>query len=146
MLDLKEALQNIATKWNYKLEEISPGQFRMDVGIKDANGAWRFQFVYLWIIKGRFHGKDTIYMNSRCGEFTSSVNLYNLIKEAGYLSYSSVTITNDTKADGRPCETVVLHASPALDFTTEDLLSEIIYEIAFNADFIEQRFFGGDNN
>ena len=48
--ELKQSLTNISERWKYKMEEVSPGVFRMDVAIKMKDGAWRYQFVYVWLI------------------------------------------------------------------------------------------------
>ena len=144
--ELKQSLTNISERWKYKMEEVSPGVFRMDVAIKMKDGAWRYQFVYVWIIAGRYFGKDVVYMNSRCGEFTQNLNLYKLIKEGGYGTFSSVTVTTDKRADGSPCETVVVQAVQPIEFTSEVILNEAIYDVAFNADAIEALYFGGDKN
>jgi len=146
MFDLKFALSNIATRWNYKLEEITPGTFRIDVSIKLKDGSFRYQFVYAWIAPGRYFGKDAVYMNSRCGEYTQNLNLYKLLKENAFGNYSAVTVTNDKRPDGSPCETVIVQAGQPLDLCTEDILSEVVYEVAYNADLIEESYFGGDKN
>lgn len=146
-MDLKLALENIAAKWKYKLDEISPGVFRMDVAIKVNDTTWRYQFVYIWIIENRISGgKPAIYMNSRCGEFNTNLNLYSILKESGYGNYSTLTVTTDKRADGSPCETVICQAALALEKTTEDLLDMVIYEVANNADIVEEKYFGGDKN
>jgi hypothetical protein len=144
-MELQPTLQQIATRYNYKLDEVSPGTFRMDVAIPLKDGKFRYQFVYIWIIKEQ-SGRERIYMNSRCGTFTPQLNLYNLLKESAFGNYTTVTITNDKTKDGAPCETVITQAVPALALTTPELLNEIIYEVAVNADIIEEKFFGGDNN
>jgi hypothetical protein len=146
MFDLKIAVTNIAARWNYKMDEISPGIFRMDVAIKMKDGSFRYQFVYVWVVQGRYFGKDVVYMNSRCGEFTANLNLYKLLKESGYGTYSSVTVTTDKRADGSPCETVIVQAVQPIEFTNETILNEVIYDVAYNADIIEETYFGGDNN
>lgn len=146
MIDLKTALTNISTRWKYKLEEVSPNVWRMDVALKMKDESWRYQFVYVWQIDTRFQGKPAIYMNSRCGEFNSNLNLFSLLKESGYGNYCSVTVTTDKRADGSPCETVIVQASLSVEHTTEDLLDKVCYEVASNADIIEEKFFGGDNN
>jgi hypothetical protein len=128
------------------VDEISPGIFRIDVAIKQKDGTFRYQFVYVWIIKERYFGKDVVYMNSRCGEFTQSLNLYKMLKESGYGTFSSVTVTTDKRADGSPCETVIVQAVQPIEFTNETILNEVIYDVAFNADIIEVTYFGGDNN
>jgi hypothetical protein len=144
--DLGEALQNIAAKFNYKLEMINETQYRMDVALKLKDGSFRYQFVYIWISKGFAKGKDVIYMNSRCGTYTPMLNLYNVMKEASWGVYSMVTITTDKSKDGVPCETVIVQASPIAEYTSPELLNEIIFEVASNADIIEEKFFGGDHN
>mgnify|MGYP001764057938 FL=1 len=146
MFDLKVAVANIAARWNYKVEELPGGVHRMDVAIKMKDGSFRYQFVYIWIIPGRYFGKDVIYMNSRCGEFSQNLNLYKLIKEGGYGTFSSVTVTTDKRADGSPCETVIVQAVQPIEFTSETILNEVIYDVAFNADAIESLYFGGDKN
>lgn len=144
-MELQATLQQIASRYNYKLEETSPGVFRMDIAIPIKDGKFRYQFVYVWIIK-EASGRERIYMNSRCGTYTPQLNLYNILKESAYGNYSTVTITTDKTADGTPCETVITQAVPALAMTTPELLNEIIYEVAVNADIIEEKFFGGDKN
>jgi len=146
MFDLKVIINNICARWNYKVEEISPGIFRMDVALKQKDATFRYQFVYVWIIKERYFGKDVVYMNSRCGEFNQNLNLYKMLKESGYGTFSSVTVTTDKRADGSPCETVIVQAVQPIEFTSETILNEVIYDVAFNADIIEATYFGGDNN
>lgn len=144
-MELQSTLQQIATRYKYKLDEIKPGTFRMDVAIPVKDKNTRFQLVYIWIIKEP-SGRERIYMNSRCGTYTQQINLYNILKESAYCNYCTITVTTDTTADGTPCETIVAQAVPALAMTTPELLNEIIYEVAVNADIIEEKFFGGDKN
>lgn len=146
MLDLKTAITGICEKWKYKLEEVSPGVWRVDVALKMKDESWRYQFVYVWIVETRFQGKPAIYMNSRCGEYNSNLSLYSLLKESGYGNYSSVTVTTDKRVDGSPCETVIVQASLSLEHTSEALLDAVIFEVANGADIIEEKFFGGDAN
>lgn len=145
MLDLKSTLQQISQKWNYKLDEISPNVFRMDVALKLKDGSFRYQFVYLWLDKGQDGRKDRFYMNSRCGKYHMGINHYNVMKEAGWCSYSSVTITNDKDKDGNPCETIIVQAAPYAEHTTVEMLNDVIFEVANNADIIEEKYFGGDH-
>jgi hypothetical protein len=144
--DLKGALEQIAQKFNYKLDRLNEEQWRLDVPMKLKDGSYRYQFVYLWISKGYAKGKDVIYMNSRAGIYSAQINLYNILKEAGYGVYSAITITNDKKADGTPCETIIVQASPIAEYTNLDTLSYIIFEVASVADILEEKYFGGDNN
>ncbi len=144
--DLKTAVSNIASRWSYKLDEVNPGVFRMDVAIKMKDGSFRYQFVWIWTIQGRHFGKDVVYMNSRCGEYHANLNHYKLLKESGYGTYSQVTITTDKRADGSDCESVIIQAVQPVELTNETILNEAIYDVAYNADIIEETYFGGDNN
>lgn len=146
MFDLKTAVLNIAEKWKYKVDEVSPGVFRIDVAIKMKDESWRYQFVYVWIIQGRHFGKDVVYMNSRCGEYNPNLNHYKLLKEGGFGTYSQVTITTDKRTDGSACETLIVQAVQPVELTNETILNEVIYDVAYNADIIEESYFGGDNN
>ncbi|MDO9001469.1 MAG: hypothetical protein Q7W45_17010 [Bacteroidota bacterium] len=146
MFDLKTAVTNISNKWKYKLDEVSPGIYKIDVAIKMKDDSWRYQNVWIWEIKGRHFGKDVIYMNSRCGEYNPNLNHYKLLKEGGYGTFAQVTVTTDKRADGSPCETLIVQAVQPVELTNETILNEVIYDVAFNGDIIEQAYFGGDNN
>jgi len=146
MFDLKVTLTNISTRWKYKMDEITPGIFRIDVAIKMKDESWRYQFVYIWMISGRHFGKDVVYMNSRCGEYNPNLNHYKLLKAGGYGTFAQVTVTTDTRKDGSPCETIIVQAVQPVELTSESILNEVIYDVAYNADIVEELFFGGDNN
>lgn len=146
MFDLKTAITNISEKWKYKMDEVNPGIFKIDVAIKMKNDTWRYQNVWVWEIKGRHFGKDVVYMNSRCGEYNPNLNHYKMLKEGGFGTYAQVTITTDKRADGTPCETVIVQAVQPIELTNETILNEVIYDVAYNADIIEESYFGGDNN
>lgn len=146
MFDLKQTLENISAKWKYKLDEVSPGVFRMDVALKVGEDKWRYQFVYIWQIPDRYFGQPAIFMNSRCGEYSPNLNLYHMLKESGYGSLSSITVTTDKKADGSPCETIVCQSAIPVEFVTEQIVDKTIFEVAYNADIIEEKYFGGDGN
>ena len=146
MFNLKTAVTNIAERWKYKLDETSPGVYKLDVSIKQKDDTWRYQNVWVWEIKGRHFGKDVVYMNSRCGEYNPNLNHYKMLKEGGYGTFAQVTITTDKRPDGSPCETVIVQAVQPVELTSEAILNEVIYDVAFNADIIEATYFGGDKN
>ena len=146
IMDLKATLINISEKWKYKLDETSPGVFRLDVAMKQKDGSLRYQYVYGWVIKERYQGKDAFYFNSRCGVYTPNINLYQMLKESSYCTYCSVVLTSDKKIDGTPCESIVVHAIQPIELTNEAIINEVIWDIATNADIIEKNYFGGDNN
>jgi hypothetical protein len=145
-LDLKIVLTNISERWKYKMEEITPGIFRLDVAMKQTDDTYRYQFVYAWVIKERYQKKDVFYFNSRCGEYNLNLNLYQMLKESSYCTYCSVIITTDKRTDGTPCESVVVHAVQPIEHTTEAIVNEVIWDVATNADIIEKTYFGGDNH
>ncbi len=146
MFDLKTAITNISARWKYKMDEVSPGVYKLDVALKMKDETWRYQGVYIWIIAGRHFGKDVVYMNSRCGEYNPNINHYKLLKEGGYGTFSQVTVTTDKRADGSSCETIIVQAVQPIELTNETILNEVIYDVAYNADIIEETYFGGDVN
>jgi hypothetical protein len=146
MIDLKTTITSIAEKWKYKMTENTPGIFMVDIAIKKADGTWRYQGVYVWEIKGRHYGKDVYYMNSRCGEYNPNLNHYKLLKESGYGTFASVTVTTDKRLDGTACETIIAQSIIPVELATEAILSEMLYDVGFNADIIEETYFGGDVN
>lgn len=144
--NLKIMLSNISERWKYRMDEISPGVFRLDVAMKQKDESMRYQYVYAWEIKERYLGKDVFYFNSRCGEYNLNLNLYQMMKESSYCTYCSVIITTDKRTDGSPCESVVVHAIQPVELTSEAIINEVIWDVATNADIIEMTYFGGDNN
>lgn len=146
MIQLHQVLKEVAEKWKYKLDEFPNGIYRMDVLIPLISGGTRFQYVYIWIVKNRFYGKDAIYMNSRCGVYSPTLDLYKVLKAAGGCNYSSITITTDKTADGTPCETIIAQAALPLETCNADILNEAIYDTAVSADYVEGLLFGSDTN
>ncbi len=148
MLNFENAMQEVAQRFNAQIKELSPGVFSLDIPFTLQDGTSRYQYVYGWVIKGRAKGKDCYYFNSRCGIFDPvQINTYNLLKEATYGYYSTITLTADKTADGQPCETIIVQASPIAEYISSiEELSDIIWEVAEVADIIEERYFGGDKN
>ncbi len=143
-MELKLILTRIAERWGYKLHEISEGVFSMDVVLKMKDGTNRFQYVFVRIEKPE-GGQERYYINSSCGLYNSSLNFYNLMREAAYCNYSTITIGNRKNRDtGAPEEVIMVQAAPLAAHTNYDLLDAIIFEVANNADFIEQKYFGQD--
>ncbi len=141
--DLKTLVQSIADKWKYKLEELEGEKLRLDVAIKMKDDTWRYQFVYLWIKVQGDH--SYVYMNSRVGQYDRRVDLYKLLVESGYGRYCAVTILPD-KLDGRDVESICVSACPHAKVVNEELLDQIIYDVAFNADYLEKMLFGEDKH
>lgn len=146
MIDLKEVLTEYASEKKYKLRELDGGKFSIDVAMRLKDGNFRYQFVWIWIAPKRGKGKDCIYFTSRVGTYTPNVNLYQLIREAGFGVYSTITITSDKDKEGNPCETIVVQASPVQEYLTKEELIYILWEVAEVADILEEKYFGGDHN
>ena len=142
-MDLKETLTRISARWNYKMSEVSPGVFGLDVPLKLQDGTTRFQYVYARITKNA-QGEERIYITSRCGVYNPSLNFYNILRETGICNYSTLTIGNGKDKDDKPIEVVMAQAAPLVIHTTPDLLDAIIFEVGNIADFVEARYFGGD--
>ncbi len=146
MIDLREVLTEYSDVKKYKLKELDNGKFSIDIAMKLKDGSFRYQFVWIWLAEGRAKGKDCVYMTSRAGIYTPNANLYQLLKESGYGVYSTVTIVPDKDKEGNPCETVVVQASPVLEYLQKEEFIEILWEVAEIADILEEKHFGGDSN
>jgi len=146
MLDLKTTLLEYAASSPHKFKELDNGKFCIDFAFKLKDGSKRYQMVWCWLSKGRAKGKDCVYFTSRAGTYNPSVNMYKLLKEAGYGTYSTITVVSDKDKDGNPCETVVVQASPVLEFLSKDEFLYILWEVGEVADIVEEKHFGGDSN
>jgi len=146
MIDLKETLTEYAAAKKYKIKELEGGKLGIDIAMKLKDGSFRYQFVWAWVVAGRGKGKDCIYLTSRAGIYTPKVNLYQLVKESGYGVYSTITIVPDKDKAGKPCETIVVQASPVQEFLSKEEFIYILWEVAEVADILEERHFGGDAN
>lgn len=146
MINVKEVLEKYAEVKGYKVKELENGKFSIDVSMQLKDGTSRYQFVWIWIAEGRAKGENCVYLTSRAGTYTPNVNLYQLLKESGYGVYSTITIVPDKDKDGKPCETVVVQASPIQKYLTQEEFLYILWEVAEVADIIEEKHFGGDLN
>lgn len=147
MLDLKASMQEIARQMNAKFQEVNADVYLLDVPFKMKDGSFRYQYVYGRLARERAKGKDCFYFSSRCGTLTDATNRYGLLVEAQYGVYTMITCVSDKTADGSPCETVIVQASPVSAFVQSlDELYSIIWEVAEVADIVEEKFFGGDKN
>lgn len=146
-LNFDTAIQEVAKKFMAQVKEISPNCYSLDVPFELQDGTKRYQYVYAWVIAERAKGKDCYYFSSRCGIINKTTDYYNLLKEASYGIYTSITIAADQTASGEPCEAVVIQASPIAEYvTTVEEMAVILWEVAEMADIIEEKYFGGDKN
>lgn len=146
MIHLKESITEYALKKGFKMKEVNPGVFILEIQIPFDDGTIRYQLVWIWEIAGRANGQDCIYLNSRVGVYNPTLNLYNMIKDSGAGIYSSITIVNDKDIEGNPCESLVVHASPIKSQLSKEQLFYIIWEVAEQADFMVERYLGVDEN
>lgn len=146
MIDLRKVLTEYAEVKKYKLKELDNGKFIIGITMKLKDGSFRHQFVWIWVAKGRAKGKDCIYLVSRSGTYNSNSNVYQLLKESAHGVYSTVAIVPDKDKEGNSCETVVVQASPILEYLQKEEFIEILWEVAEIADILEEKHFGGDLN
>lgn len=146
MVDLKKLIQDTADKFITKFKELGENSFVIDIPLKLKDGSFRYQYVYASFSKGFAKGKDCFYVYSRCGTYSSDLNLYSLLKEAKFGVYSMVTILSDKDGDGNSVESVIVQASPIVEYTTYDELFYVICEVAEVADLLEEKYFGVDKN
>jgi hypothetical protein len=143
-MELKQTLTDIALKWGYKMEELSPGVFGLDISIKRKNSdTIRYQYV-----TARFEeiegAEKKVYISSRSGICHNGLNYYELLKESLFCNYCTVCILATKDKEGNPNESVIVQAAPLAKHTNSDMLDTILFEVANNADYIEEKFFGGD--
>jgi hypothetical protein len=90
--------------------------------------------------------KDLVYFNSRNGEYNQNIDHYKLLKKGGFGTYAQVTVTTDKRMDGTPCETIIVQAVQPVELPNEQISDAVLYDVAYNADLIEETYFSGDNN
>lgn len=141
---LKSHLDQMAREWNRAVDLLPTGAYRLDVPLVYNDGLQRNQFVFVRVSPNFARGKDVYYITSRAGTFTPSVNLHQIMREAGLGVYSMITIIDDKDENGNPCETILVQASPIVEYTNQyDLLKFVVTEVASVADFLEQKYLGG---
>jgi hypothetical protein len=137
-------MEQIAREWSTKFDDLGNNTYRMDVPLKLTDGSYRYQFVFGREAKDS-RGNDVYYFTSRIGVANPGVNFYMMLKEAGLGVYSMITIVNDTDAGGNAREVLLVQASPLKMYTQDyNLVKFIISEVGEMADFLEQKYFGGD--
>ena len=139
-------LERIAKDYGYKMSEFAPNKFMIKVAFNLPDGSQRHQTVYAWISDIGRNNKPCIYMNTRVGIYNENINLYNFAKDAAFGVYSAVAIVPDKDMAGNPCETIIVQAAPNLESTNYDLFKDILTEVAYNADVLEEKYFGKDIN
>ncbi len=144
-MNLHETLTDIARRWNYKVSEVSPGVFAIDIPLKLQDGTTRYQFAYARMEAAQ-NGQQRIYITSRCGVYHPNLNFYSLLRETGNCNYTTITIGNGKDKDNKPIEVVMAQAAPLEGLTSPELLDAILFEVANTADYIESKYFGGDVN
>lgn len=144
-MDLKLQMEQIAAKTGYPFKDYGNGYYSLDVTLVISETVKRYQIVFAKIENNKEGVPVRILIQSRAGIYTPMLNLYNIIKEGNYLNYSTICIIPEKDKEGRPCETLYVQSAPLITMTPPDLLEKIIYEVANNADIIEEKYFGGDH-
>jgi hypothetical protein len=144
MIAIDALLKEYALAKKYKLTHLDDGKYCIDIAMKLKDESYRYQFVWLWVAEGRGKGKDCVYFTSRVGHYTPNIDLYRLVKEAGHGVYTTVTVVADKDKAGNPCESIVVQASPVLEFLSKEAFLFILWEVAEVADILEERHFGKD--
>lgn len=144
MVDVLQILTQFASDNGHQLLDRGNGEFVFQFNARLKDGTKRTQIVWIWIIQGRAFGKDCLFFSSRVGTFTPTVDLYSITKDTGKAIYSNLTIVHDTDSDGNPCESLVVQASPILEYLNADELTLILREVGQLADYIEGNYFHKD--
>lgn len=143
-MDLKQTLTDIALKWGYKMEELTPGVFGMDISIKRKTSE-TIRYQYITVRFEEFEGAEKkIYISSRSGICHDGLNYHDILKESLFCNYCTVSILATKDKEGNPDESLIVQAAPLEKHTSPDMLDTILFEVANNADYIEEKYFGGD--
>lgn len=144
--ELKSMMEQVAREWNTKFDDLGNGVYRIDVPLRLQDGSFRYQFVFGKVTPGYAKGKDVFYFNSRAGVVNPGTNFYTMLKEASLGVYSMVTIIPDQDQNGNPREVLLVQASPIAEYSgSYDLIKYVIAEVGEVADYLEGKYFGGDN-
>lgn len=139
-MNLKETLSQIALKWGYRLQEIRPDSFNMEVSLVRNKVDTRFQIVT--VQRESLEGKPVrIYMQGYCGIIKDNTFLRDILKISIGYNYCTPALLDTKDKDGNPVTELIVQACPQEEFTTPEMLDAIIFEVADKADYLVMKFF-----
>jgi len=143
MLDIKETLLNYASTTSHQVTLLEDDKFQIRFEFAMEEGQKnRIQTVWCWIIADRIPDEKCVYFTSPIGTYNPTIDLYQLLRDAGRAFYSTVTLVPNKDTQGKPIESITVQASPLLKHLTKDAFLHILSEVAGVADILEEKYFG----
>ena len=130
-MDLNSFMQNYAEEIDGNYSEYDTDKSIIIVPVADG----RIQTVLGHIKESERYEKNLIEFSSRVAKFDQSVDLKNLLQENTNFCHAKFSIVDDF---------IQVEASGFVDTASEDLLKEIIQEVATLADDFEMKLTGKD--
>jgi len=137
---LKETLSNISLKWGYRLQELKPDSFSIEISLVRNKVDTRFQMVT--VQRENMEGKPSrIYIQGYCGVINDSLPLRDILRSAISYNYCTAALLDTKDKDGNPVTELIVQSCPQDEFTTPELLDAIIFEVADKADYLVLKYF-----
>lgn len=137
---LKETLSQIALRWGYRLQEVRPDFFNMEISLVRNKVDTRYQLVT--IQRESLQDKPArIYLQGYCGILNDRVSLREILKITIGYNYCTPALLETKDKDGNPITELIIQACPQEEFTTPELLDAILFELADKADYLVLKYF-----
>jgi len=137
---LKEVLSNISLKWGYRLQELKPDSFNIEISLIRNKVDTRFQLVT--VQRESIDGKPSrIYVQGYCGIINDRLSLVEVLRSAITYNYCTASLLDTKDKDGNPVTELIVQSCPQEEFTTPELLDAIIFEVADKADYLVLKYF-----
>lgn len=137
---LKETLSEIALKWGYRLQEIRPDSFNIEISLVRNKVDTRFQIVT--VQRESLEGKPSrIYIQGYCGIINDEIPLRDVLKIAIGYNYCTVALLDTKDKNANPVTELIVQACPQEEFIVPEMLDAIIFEVADKADYLVMKYF-----
>ena len=137
---LKETLSQIALKWGYRLQELKPDFFNIEINLVRNKVDTRYQLVT--VQREQHENKPArIYLQGYCGIINENISLKEVLKLAIGYNYCTPALLDTKDKDGNAVTELIIQACPQEEFTTPELLDAIIFELADKTDYLILKYF-----
>ena len=137
---LKETLSQIALKWGYRLQEIKPDHFNMEINLVRNKVDTRYQIVTIQR-ESPANKPARIYLQGYCGIINDKVSLTEILKIAIGYNYCTPALLDTKDKEGNAVTELIIQACPQEEFTTPELLDAIMFELADKTDYLIMKYF-----
>lgn len=123
------------------------GSVMLDYPLKYSDGNIRLQQVTVQRVANMAsaQGKNVIFFLSICGIYTPALDLKEVLKDSNRTTHTAFSLRPSTGKDGAPIEMLCVTASPVEDLLNPGTFSDILFEVASLADYVESKYFAGSD-